>query len=101
MPQGLSCRHEDADRLLVELTRVYVACDDCGRSKVMGVADLIGATQRGLHTFADLCHAFRCTECPPRPRGFRNLTVRPSWARAGLPLDRGVKNDLVHRQHAV
>lgn len=71
--------HPDAMRLVVELSSVYVACDDCGHSRVLKLDNLRAAASLGVHNYMQLCRKIRCSECPKRPPAFRNLTVRPTW----------------------
>jgi len=70
----------DAHRLTVELTSLYVACDDCGHSRILRPSNFKAAADLGVHTYLDLCRKIRCGECPPVPPKDRNLTLRPIWA---------------------
>ncbi len=71
--------HPDAMRLVVELESLYVACDDCGRSRVLRRSNFRKASEIGVHNYMQLCHKIRCSECPKKPSTHRNLTLRPSW----------------------
>ncbi|SMD18234.1 hypothetical protein SAMN05880593_13445 [Rhizobium sp. RU36D] len=71
--------HPESRRLVVELTSVYVACDDCGRSSVLRMPEIMMASRKGVQTYQELCQRFRCAECPPLAPAFRNLTIRPTW----------------------
>lgn len=73
--------HPDAMRLVVELEAVYVACDDCGHSRILRLDNLRQASSLGVHNFMQLCRKIRCSECPKLPPAHRNLTIRPTWAR--------------------
>lgn len=70
---------DEGRRLLVELANVYVACDDCGHSRILRTENLSKAGELGVHTFRDLCHKVVCGECPRVPIDERNLTIRPTW----------------------
>lgn len=76
--------HPDAMRLVVELSSLYVACDDCGHSRVLQQENLIQAAELGVHNYMQLCRKVRCSECPKRPPAFRNLTIRPTWVCEGI-----------------
>lgn len=69
----------DGDRLIVEISSVYVACDDCGHSRVLFRGNLQKASALGVHTYRDLCRKIRCGECPSAPPAKRNLSIRPTW----------------------
>lgn len=69
----------DGDRLVVELSSVYVACDDCGHSRVLRLDNLKRAPSLGVHSYRDLARKIRCSQCPPMPPSQRNLTLRPTW----------------------
>ena len=69
----------DARRLVVELSRLYVACDDCGHSRTLDASGLRKASELGAHAYWQLCHKIRCGECPTTPPSHRNLTIRPTW----------------------
>ena len=71
--------HPDAMRLVVELSRLYVACDDCGHSRVLRLSNLRAVSELGVHNYMQLCRKIRCSECPPRPLADRNLTFIPTW----------------------
>jgi hypothetical protein len=71
--------HPDAMRLVVELSSLYVACDDCGHSRTLKLQNLRQAASLGVHNYMQLCRKIRCSECPKRPPSFRNLTIRPTW----------------------
>lgn len=75
--------HAHARRLIVELSSLYVACDDCGHSRVLRLPQLKKAADLGVHTFRDLCRKIRCSECPKAPPAARNLTIVPTWSDAG------------------
>ncbi len=75
----------DEQRLIVELASVYVACDDCGHSRVLRTSNLRMAGELGVHTYRDLCFKIRCGECPPALPEFRNLMIRPTWRCDELP----------------
>lgn len=74
--------HPDEHRLIVEMSSVYVQCDDCGHSRVLYLKDLQSAAELGVHNYRELCRKIRCSECPKMPPAFRNLTIRPTWATA-------------------
>lgn len=76
--------NKDGGRLVVELSRVYVACDDCGHSRNLYLMNLRKASELGVHTYRDLCRKIRCGECPPMPVHARNLTIIPTWREDGL-----------------
>jgi hypothetical protein len=101
MSHGTANRAADGHRLVVELTSVYVACDDCGRSTVLGLPDLFQASQKGVQTYSDLCRKFLCRACPPQPPSARNLTVRPRWLPAANPSNGSVENNFMYGKHAV
>jgi hypothetical protein len=69
----------DARRLVVEISSLYVACDDCGHSRTLKATNLQAASELGAHMYWQLCHKIRCGECPPTPPKDRNLTIRPTW----------------------
>lgn len=71
--------HPDAMRLVVEISSLYVACDDCGHSRVLSINNLRKAAELGVHNYMQLCRKIRCSECPKQPVSFRNLTIRPTW----------------------
>ncbi len=71
--------HPDAMRLVVELSSLYVACDDCGHSRVLKLSNLRQAAELGVHNYMQLCRKIRCGECPKRAPPYRNLTIRPTW----------------------
>lgn len=71
--------HPDAMRLVVELSSLYVACDDCGHSRLLGYSNLREASALGVHNYMQLCRKIRCSECPKVPPAQRNLTIRPEW----------------------
>lgn len=66
-------------RLIVELSSLYVACDDCGHARLLRLRHLRETAAKGVHTFQELCRKIRCGQCPPQPSAFRNLTIRPTW----------------------
>lgn len=70
---------DQGKRLIVELMSLYIACDDCGHSRFLGLDNLRKAADLGVQSYRDLCRKLRCGECPPSPPHARNLTVRPSW----------------------
>jgi hypothetical protein len=69
----------DASRLIIELASVYVACDDCGHSRILRLSNLVKANELGAHTYRALCRHLSCSECPRKPPRSRNLTIRPTW----------------------
>lgn len=71
--------HPDAYRLVIELESLYVACDDCGHSRVLKLSNLRQASALGVHNYMQLCRKIRCSECPKAPPMARNLTIRPTW----------------------
>lgn len=71
--------HPDAMRLVVELSSLYVACDDCGHSRTLYLDNLKKASDLGVHNYMQLCRKIRCSECPKTTPAFRNLTIRPVW----------------------
>ncbi len=71
--------HPDAMRLVVELSSLYVACDDCGHARTLGLSNLRSAADLGVHNYMQLCRKIRCSECPKTPPALRNLTIRPRW----------------------
>ncbi len=71
--------HPDAMRLVIELSSLYVACDDCGHSRVLSIGGLRRASELGVHNYMQLCRKIRCSECPKAPPAYRNLTIRPTW----------------------
>jgi hypothetical protein len=71
--------HPDAMRLVVELSSLYVACDDCGHFRVLHLSNLRQADSLGVHNYMQLCRKIRCSECPKVPPALRNLTIRPKW----------------------
>jgi hypothetical protein len=79
MQRNAPVDHPDALRLVVELESVYVACDDCGHSRILRLENLMKAAELGVHNYMQLCRKIRCSECPKMPPAFRNLTVRPTW----------------------
>jgi len=70
---------EEGKRLVIELASVYVACDDCGHSRILHLSNLRKAADLGVQDFCELCRKIRCGECPPQPPHARNLTIRPYW----------------------
>lgn len=75
--------HAQERRLIVELSSLYVACDDCGHSRVLRLLQLKRAADLGVHTYRDLCRKIRCSECPKAPPAARNLTIIPTWSDDG------------------
>lgn len=71
--------HPDAMRLIVELSSLYVACDDCGHSRVLRLGNLRAVSELGVHNYMQLCRKIRCSECPSLPLCDRNLTIIPTW----------------------
>lgn len=69
----------DGERLVVELSSVYVACDDCGHSRILRLSNLRQAASLGVHSYRDLARKIRCSQCPPQPPSRRNLTLSPTW----------------------
>lgn len=67
------------DRLVVELARLEVTCDDCGRCRTLGPRELRLAAWRGAQTYSDLCRKIRCSDCPKQPARSRNLSLAPVW----------------------
>jgi len=70
---------DEGKRLIVELASVYVACDDCGHSRVLYLPNLKRAAEIGVQNYRELCRVIRCGECPKQPPHARNLTIRPIW----------------------
>lgn len=68
-----------ANRPIVELFSLYVACDDCGHQRVLDITRLKQANDLGVYNYRQLCQKIRCGECPPAPPRMRNLTIRPTW----------------------
>lgn len=86
------------DRLVVELARLGVTCDDCGRSRMLGPRELRLAAWKGAQTYADLCRKIRCSECPPQPARARNLTLVPVWREPkAIVTESGNEDDLSRR----
>ncbi|SDA39174.1 hypothetical protein SAMN03159448_00161 [Sinorhizobium sp. NFACC03] len=79
MPKAPAIDHPDALRLVVELSSVYVACDDCGHARVLKLSNLRQVSALGVHNYMQLCRKIRCSECPKVPPAHRNLTIRPTW----------------------
>ena len=77
--QRAPVEHPDALRLVVELSALYVQCDDCGHSRSLNRRNLKQAASLGVHNYMQLCRKIRCSECPKVPPAQRNLTVRPTW----------------------
>lgn len=75
----VTANHPDSTRLVVELSSLYVACDDCGNSRVLKLKNLRRTAEMGVHNYMQLCHKVRCSECPNVPPMMRNLTIRPTW----------------------
>lgn len=73
--------HPDAMRLIVEISSIYVACDDCGHSRTLTLESLQKAADLGVFNYMQLCRKIRCSECPKTLPAFRNLTIRPTWRR--------------------
>lgn len=69
----------DANRMLCELSSVRVTCEECGRSSSLGFPQLQAATSNGIYSYQRLCERLRCQECPPQPRQWRRLDIRPNW----------------------
>jgi len=65
MPRA-SNDNPDASRLIIELSSLYVACDDCGHSRVLRLSGLTKASELGVHTYRELCRHLRCSQCPRR-----------------------------------
>lgn len=82
MPRTALTNHPDAFRLVVELSNLYVACDDCGHSRVLCIDNLRKVSDLGVHNYLQLCRKIRCSECPKVPPAQRNLTIRPTWVDA-------------------
>lgn len=72
-------QNPDARRLLGEVARIYVACDDCGHSRLIQPEALKKAQDLGVHTYRDLCSKLWCSACPRQEPEDRNLTIRPTW----------------------
>ena len=70
---------DDSKRLIVELSSIYIACDDCGHSRNLGIDNLKRAAHLGVQSYRELCRKLRCGECPRSPPHARNLTIRPLW----------------------
>lgn len=66
-------------RLIVELKRLFVACDHCGHSRILNLRNFRRVAELGVHTFGDLCSKIRCGECPRLPVESRSLTIVPEW----------------------
>ena len=92
---------DEGKRLIVELASVYIACDDCGHSRVLKLSNLRQAASLGVHTYRDLCRKIRCSECPPRPPIARNLTIRPTWREEPVSLNERLKHDLMDGENLV
>lgn len=71
--------YSDANRMLCELSSVQVSCEECGRSTSLGFKELQSATFSGVYSFERLCERLRCKDCPPRPRPWRRLDIKPLW----------------------
>lgn len=71
--------YADANRLLCELASVKVECEECGRASVLGFQELQSATFSGAYSYRMLCEKLRCSQCPPRPRRWRKLSIAPVW----------------------
>lgn len=69
----------DRERLVVELSSVYVQCDDCGHSRTLRLSNLMQASALGVHSYGDLARKIVCGACPRQPAIARNLTLRPTW----------------------
>lgn len=69
----------DANRMLCELASVEVACETCGRESVLGFQQLQRATFSGVYSYSMLAERLKCSECPPTPRSWRKLELRPQW----------------------
>jgi hypothetical protein len=79
MPRTAPVSHPDALRMVIELSSLYVACDNCGHTRVLGLTNLRQAADLGVHNYMQLCRKIRCSECPKVPPASRNLTIRPTW----------------------
>lgn len=76
----MGLENPDANRLICELVRIYVACDDCGHYGEFKTRDLARQAEKGIATYRQLCSKFYCHACGHRSRDRRNLTIRPTWA---------------------
>ncbi len=86
---------DEGKRLVIELSSVYVACDNCGHSRMLYTSNLKRVAELGVQSYRDLCHKIRCGECPPVPPHARNLTIKPTW-RDDDPSGVGLEYDLVY-----
>lgn len=86
---------DEGQRLVVGLASVYVACDDCGHSRMLYLTNLRKAAKIGVQNYRELCRVIRCGECPKKPPHARNLTIRPVW-RCDDPSGVGLEYDLVY-----
>ncbi|MCV9909698.1 hypothetical protein OIV19_19035 [Brucella sp. HL-2] len=96
MLKSAPINHPDANRLIVELSSVYVACDDCGHSRVLYRSNLKIAAGLGVHNYAQLCRKIRCSICPRQPLSSRNLSIRPTWICEEVQSSVGFEYDLVN-----
>lgn len=71
--------YSSANRLLCELSRLEIECGDCGRTGVLDFKALQRATFGGTFSYGMLASKLFCSECPPRPRPWRRLALRPTW----------------------
>lgn len=74
-----SCEHIDENRMLSELVSLRVACEDCGRDRCLGFAELSRASFAGAYNFRLLRERLSCSECPSMPRQWRRLRLHPIW----------------------
>jgi len=71
--------YADANRLLCELVSIQVSCEECGHDRSLGFGELSGANFAGAYNFGLLSERLKCSNCPPMPRPWRRLQLRPTW----------------------
>ena len=71
--------YSNANRMLCELVRLEVECEECGRVGVLGQDALKNATFAGTFSYGLLANKLTCSECPRQPRQWRRLQLRPIW----------------------
>lgn len=69
----------ESTRLLCELASIDITCEECGRQNTLGFQALQSATFSGVYSYQLLVERLRCKTCPPMPRRWRRLKVRPEW----------------------